>query len=102
MQFRLALPMACMTILPAAQLDISSQAAKAVRALTFQHVPKPSLPQLFRRQADREKINVIFAQVGDPKIPVLGTSGFQCHTTTWSLNHLFDCFLIIVLILWMH
>lgn len=70
--------MSSIVILPAVQMDLSSAAGKALRALTFQHVPKPALSQqVFQRPGDREKVQVVFAQIGDPKIPVLGELTFQ-------------------------
>jgi hypothetical protein len=60
-------------ILPAIQMDVSSGAGKALRAMSFQHVPKPTLStQIFQRPGEREKVQVVFAQIGDPKIPFLG------------------------------
>jgi hypothetical protein len=71
---RLAIATASFTTLPAAQMDISVLAARALRTMNLRQVPQPDMPlQVFGRSEEERKARMLMAAIGDPKIPVLGS-----------------------------
>jgi hypothetical protein len=71
---RLALATTSFTTLPAAQMDVSVLAARALRTMNLRQVPQPDMPlQVYGRSEQERKARLLMAAIGDPKIPVLGS-----------------------------